>query len=64
MTNYLTKWAKAVPVKDRTDATATKFLFENVVTRFGFPKMFDKRPSYTLCQPVDCGTNRGIPDPT
>ena len=33
-TDYLTRWAKAVPVKYCTTATAVKFLFENVVTRF------------------------------
>ena len=38
MTNYLTIWAEEAPVKYCNVATATNFMFGNVMTRFGFPK--------------------------
>ena len=38
-TDYLTRWVEVAPVKYCTVATATHFLFENVITRFGFPKI-------------------------
>ena len=38
-TDYLTRWDEAVPVKYCTAAIAENFLFENVVTRFGYPKI-------------------------
>ena len=34
-TNYLTRWAKAAPVKDCNVVTATQFIFKNIVTTFG-----------------------------
>lgn len=39
ITDYLTQWAKAQLVKDCTTTTTMKFLFENVLTTFGCPKI-------------------------
>ena len=44
MMDYLTIWDEVVLVKDCTDATTTKFLFNNVATRFGFLKIFISDP--------------------
>ena len=39
MTDYQTKRENVVPIKHCTAATTVKFLFENVVTRFGCQKI-------------------------
>lgn len=38
-TEYLTKWAEAKAVKKADAATTALFLFENIVTRYGCPKV-------------------------
>lgn len=37
VTEYLTRWEKAQPMKDYIAIIAAKFLFEYVLTRFGCP---------------------------
>lgn len=38
-TAYLARWAKVQPMKDCSAATAVKFIFEYILSRFGYPKI-------------------------
>ena len=38
-TDYLTRWVEVALVADCTTMTVTKFIFENIVTRFGCPRL-------------------------
>ena len=38
-TEYLTKWAEAKAVKIDTAAPAAAFMYENIIARFGCPKI-------------------------
>jgi hypothetical protein len=38
-TEYLTRWAKARVVKDYSATTAVHFIFDDIITRFGFLKI-------------------------
>lgn len=51
---YLTRWVEAQPVKDCTAAAAAKFLFDNVLTRFGYPKiLMSDRGTYFLNETIN-----------
>ena len=38
-TDYLTRWVEAAPVKDYNVAIAAQFIFENILARFGCPRI-------------------------
>ena len=38
-TDYLTRWAEAQPVKNCSTATAANFIFDNILSRFGCPRV-------------------------
>jgi transposase InsO family protein len=37
-TNYLTRWDEAEVVQDFSTTTTTRFIFQNIITRFGCPR--------------------------
>ena len=38
-TDYFTKWVKAEPLANIRDADAKRFVWRNIVTRFGVPRV-------------------------
>ena len=64
-TDYFTKWVEAEPLANIKDMDAKKFIWKNIVTRFGIPRtlisenglQFDSKPFRRYC--YDLGiTNR------
>ena len=47
-TEYLTRWVEAREVKDCSETTAGRFIFDDIITRFGCPKilMSDQRTNF------------------
>lgn len=39
-TDSLTRWAEAAPTQDCSTNTATRFIFESIISRFGCPRSF------------------------
>ena len=37
--DYLTRWVEVKPVKDCSATIAMQFIFENIITRFGCPRI-------------------------
>jgi hypothetical protein len=57
-TDYFTKWVEAEPLTHITDADSKKFVWKNIITRFGIPRVlmsdngiqFDSGPFKTFCE--------------
>lgn len=55
--DYLTRWIEEQPVKDYTTETTTKFLFENVLVRFCYPKiLMNDRETHFLNETINALT--------
>uniref|UniRef100_A0A2N9IVS7 Integrase catalytic domain-containing protein n=1 Tax=Fagus sylvatica TaxID=28930 RepID=A0A2N9IVS7_FAGSY len=57
-TDYFTKWVEAEPLTHITDADSKKFIWKNIITRFGIPRVlvsdngtqFDSGPFKAFCE--------------
>lgn len=50
---YVTKWEKVEPVESYTKEVATKFIYENIIKRFGFPiTLISDKGTYLINQNI------------
>ena len=55
--DYLTRWAEAQPVKNCSAATAAKFIFDNILLRFGCPRiLMSDQGSHFLNNTIEVST--------
>jgi transposase InsO family protein len=61
-TKYFTKWIEAIPTRNATHQVVMKFLYENILSRFGFPKRLvtDNETSFKADALVDMFKSTGI----
>jgi hypothetical protein len=61
-TDYFTKWKEAIPTRNATHRVIMKFLYENILSRFGSPKMLvtDNVASFKANALVDMCKSMGI----
>ena len=53
-TEYYTKWVEAKPALDNTAASMTKFLYEHIWCRFGYPiELIRNQGGYFLNEVID-----------
>ena len=61
-TDYFTKWIEAVPTRNATHQVVMKFLYENILSRFGCPKrlVIDNATDFKADALVDMCESMGI----
>jgi hypothetical protein len=61
-TDYFTKWIEAIPTRNATHQVVIKFLYENILSRFGCPKrlVVDNAAVFKLEALVDMCESMGI----
>jgi hypothetical protein len=61
-TDYFTKWIEVVPTRNATHQVVMKFLYENILSRFGCPKrlVIDNETTFKADALVDMCESMGI----
>jgi transposase InsO family protein len=68
-TDYFTKWVEAEPLTHITDADSKKFVWKNIITRFGIPRVlvsdngtqFDSGPFKAFCDKYEIRNHFSTP---